>query len=63
MENTHDHHRRVATAWAAQALTQRGFALHAWADGPGWDIETPHGWVTAENWQELCRVARKLLNG
>lgn len=51
-------HEQIATSWAAMSLAQAGCVLHA-ADY-GWDIECADGhWETANNWRELCKLARK----
>lgn len=50
---------RKAVTWAAATLTAKGCTLHSTVYG--WDIETPNGWRTADNWRELCAVAHEVL--
>jgi hypothetical protein len=56
--NTELHHARIATSWAAAALSAEGCTLHATKHG--WDVETPNGWRVANNWRELCAVAKEV---
>jgi hypothetical protein len=51
--NTSEHHRVIATHWAAQTIAQKGGTLHAL--NIGWDVEMPDGsWRPANDWRELC---------
>jgi hypothetical protein len=60
MTTTQEHQSRIATNWAAATLTSRGCVLHALR--AGWDIELPDGsWRAANDWRELCQVAREVL--
>lgn len=55
-----DHHRQLATGWAAATLTAKGCTLHV-VSGSAWDVELPNGaWRTAEDWRELCALAREV---
>jgi hypothetical protein len=50
---------RQATAWAAGTLTQAGATLHP--TETGWDVELADGsWRAANDWRELCVVAREV---
>lgn len=52
---------KQATAWAAGTLTLHGATLYA-VEGGAWDVELKDGsWRAAENYRELCEVAREVL--
>lgn len=53
-----EHQQKEATSWAAGTLTAKGCKLHPVARG-AWDVEMPNGsWRAAEDWRELCAIAR-----
>jgi hypothetical protein len=56
---SYEHQRREATSWAAATLTAKGCTLHP-IEGGAWDVELPNGaWHAAEDWRELCAIARE----
>jgi hypothetical protein len=55
---------RQAVTWAAGTLKARGFQLHPADHSNGWDVESPEGnWFAAEDWRELCLIARSITTG
>ncbi len=50
---------KQCVSWAANTILAKGAKLYSIDNG--WDIELSDGsWMTANNWQELCQVARKI---
>ena len=62
MAKTTTHQARETTSWAAGTITRFGGTLHPIPEreGGGWDIETPDGWRTANNWRELAALAHEI---